>query len=198
MHAVEAPYPSIPLLMRAVRRTRLLRGIKQSHLAELLGVAQASISKWESGLHAPAPDKLEALAGFVATPPQNPSDAILKRLVEQSALPMHLVCDATHRLFAASHPRRARWLLPEHASVPMWPFATPEIRRAEETLASIGWSERADSAVFFETGGSDHPVVPIEASTVLWERLPLADHGFARLVTTLGTSEAPPEAALPI
>ena len=198
MHAVDAPYPSIPLLMRAVRRTRLLSGIKQSHLAELLGVGQASVSKWESGLHVPAPDMLEALARFVATPPQNPSDTILKRLVEQSSRQMHLVCDTTHRLFAASPPRRARWRLSERSGVPMWPFATPEIRRAEEKLATIGWTERPNAAVFFKTGGSDHPVVSIEASTILWERLPLADHGFARLVTTLGPAEVPSAPALPI
>lgn len=189
-------YPSIPSLMRAVRRTRLLRGMKQSHLAELLSVGQASISKWESGRHCPAPEFLDALARFVAYPPENPSDAILKRLVEHSTRQIHLVCDATHRLFAASQPRRSRWRLHENSGVPMWPYATPEIRAAEGMLASIGWSERPDSAVVFKTGASSHPVVSIDRGIVLWERLPLAEHGWARLVTTLDPAEAPPETAL--
>jgi transcriptional regulator with XRE-family HTH domain len=198
MHIQGPLYPSIPLLMRAVRRTRLLSGMKQSHLAELLGVGQASVSKWESGRHVPAPEILDRLARFVAEPPQTPSDAILKRLVEQSARPMHLICDATHRLLAASQPRRSRWRLADNSGVPMWPYATPEIRQAEETLASIGWTERADSAVFFETSGSAHPVVSIDPSTVLWERLHIGDHGWARLVTTLGPAELPPATARPV
>jgi transcriptional regulator with XRE-family HTH domain len=151
--------------------------MKQSHLAELLGVGQASVSKWEGGRHIPAPDMLDALARFVAAPPQKPSDAILKRLVEQSARPIHLICDATHRLLAASRPRRAHWRLPEISGEPMWPFATPEIRRAEENLASIGWEERPDNAVIFETSGRLDPLVPIEPSTILRERLPVGDHG---------------------
>jgi transcriptional regulator with XRE-family HTH domain len=198
MQTQDCHYPSIPSLMRAVRRTRLLRGMKQSHLAELLGVGQASVSKWEGGRHIPAPEMLDALARFVAASPQKNSDAILKRLVEQSARPMHLICDTTHRLFAASRPRCAHWRLAENSAEPMWPFATPEIRQAEEMLGSIGWTERADSAVVFETSGQAHPLVPIEPGTVLWERLPLGDHGWARLVTTLDPAELPPETARPI
>jgi hypothetical protein len=69
---------------------------------------------------------------------------------------------------------------------------------AEEILASIGWAERPDSAVIFETSGRVDPLVPIEPSTILWERLPVGDHGWARLVTTLGPAELPPESARPI
>lgn len=38
---------------RALRRFRRLNAIKQGHFAELLGVSQASVSRWESGTHEP-------------------------------------------------------------------------------------------------------------------------------------------------
>jgi transcriptional regulator with XRE-family HTH domain len=184
-------YPSISALMRAVRRTRLLRGMKQSHLAEMLGVGQSSVSKWESGLHLPAEDMIDALARFVANPPGEPSDTILKRLVEQSSCPVHLVCDETHRLLAASRPRRSQWRLSSGTDEPMWRYATDEIRRAEGLLAAVGWRDSADAAVVFTTSGRDDPVVPIEPGTVLWERIPIGDHRCGRLVTTLLPTELP-------
>lgn len=191
-------YPSIPSLMRAVKRARLLRGMKQSHLAEILGVGQSSVSKWESGLHLPPEDLIDALARFAACLPDTHSDAILKRLVEQSSSSMHLVCDDTHRLLAASRPRRLQWRLTEGADEPMWPYATDEIRLAEEQLSSLGWRDSPDGAVFFVTSASSDPVVPIIRGTVLWERIPIGDHRFGRLVTTLRPEEAPPGNALPL
>lgn len=191
-------YPSVPALMRAVRRTRALRGMKQSHLAELLGVGQSSVSKWESGTHVPPGNILDTLAAFVTEAPGTPSDAILKRLVEQSSREVHLVCDVTHRLLAASPSRRAEWHLPSGSGGPMWRYATPEIRRAEALLPEFGWSERSGMAVLFATSEGSDPVVPIRPGKVLWERLPIGDHGWARLVTTLGPTELPPDNAVEV
>lgn len=189
-------YPSVAVLMRAVRSARMLRRMKQSHLAELLGVTQSSLSRWESGRHRPPHDALDALARFASAVPDDTSGAILKRLVEQSGRAIHLVCDATHRLLAASPARRAEWHLAEDGiGEPMWRYATPEIRRAEQQLGALGWFERGDVAVFFATSGRPGPLVSIRPGTVLWERLPVGGSGWGRLVTTLDPTEAPPDNA---
>lgn len=186
-------YPSVPALMRAVRRTRVLREMKQSHLAELLGVTQSSLSRWESGRHMPPAEALDALARFIAAVPNEAPGAILKRLVEQSARAIHLVCDTTHRLLAASPARRAEWRLPGGGiGEPLWRYATPEIRHAEEQLGESGWFERDDAAVFFATSGRPGPQVWIQPSTVLWERVPVGGSSWARLVTTLDPAEPLP------
>lgn len=194
-----SPYPSVPALLGAVRRTRMLRRMKQSHLAELLGVTQSSLSRWEGGKHTPPPAALDALARFVAAEPDEVSGRILTRLVEQSARPIHLVCDTTHRLIAASAARRAEWRLPGGGiGEPLWRYATPEIRRAEGRLEAFGWFERNDVAVFFDTSGRPGPHMWIRPSTVLWERVAVGSSNWARLVTTLDPVEALPDNAAPV
>ncbi|WP_422087597.1 helix-turn-helix domain-containing protein [Variovorax sp.] len=61
--------PNHPGLGTALRRMRLLRSIKQTHFAQLMGVNQATVSRWERG----------QLALSAAQ-----QDAALKRLVEST------------------------------------------------------------------------------------------------------------------
>ncbi|MCA1490988.1 helix-turn-helix transcriptional regulator [Ensifer sp. NBAIM29] len=169
---------------RMLRRLRLLRGMKQSHVAELLNVTQATVSRWEAGLLRPSERQQIALERVFAELAPS-ADAALKRLVETSSVRLHLICDLSHRLLAASPLRRWEWRR-EMLGMQMFRYASEEIRSAESALESLGWYESGTASLVVETGPNGRDDVPIAAGQVLWERIPLADGAMARLVTTLG------------
>jgi transcriptional regulator with XRE-family HTH domain len=170
----------------ALKRWRRWRGVKQSHAAELLGVTQATVSRWEHGHHTPTAAETRRLARLLQAPLDSAGDAALRRLVETSALPVHLVCDLSHRLLAASAPRYREWGTPaaELRGVSLWPFATDEIRDAEKCLCDLGWYDSVAPEIRFWTGANDSPVVPITPGTLHWDRLQLSDGTLARLVSS--------------
>jgi transcriptional regulator with XRE-family HTH domain len=179
---------------RSLRRWRRLRGIKQSHAAELFGVTQATLSRWERG-QARIPEAAGArLSRLLAAPLDSAADAALRRLVESSALPVHLICDLSHRLLAASPARLASWTADaaDLRGESLWRFATDEIRAAESRLGEFGWYEEGTAQLHFWTDANDSRIVPIEPGILLWERLQLSDGTLARLVTSL---EGAPAAA---
>lgn len=180
------PATAVSELLRAVRLARLMRGVKQSHLAELLSVTQATLSRWERGTHLPDPAHEVALRRWLDTAGNSGADAALKRLVESSAQPVHLIRDGTHQLLAASAPREAAWRATANdlQGQSMWRFASSEIEAVEARLGEIGWFDGI-SAIAFQTGGNTDPLVPIMPGRVLWERIRLQDGTEARLVTTL-------------
>lgn len=173
---------------RILRRWRRLRGIKQSHAAELIGVTQATVSRWELGQHQPTEAEARRLAGLLQAPLDSAGDAALRRLVESSALPVHLICDLSHRLLAASPARFREWRAGagDLHGVSLWRFATDEIRAAEARLGELGWYEEGQSSVTLWTGGNRSDVVRIKPGPLLWERLQLSDGTLARLVTSVG------------
>ena len=179
---------------RALRRWRRLRGIKQTHAAELFGVTQATLSRWERGqLRIPEPTTRE-LARRLGAPLDSSADAGLRRLVESSTLPVLLVCDLTHRLLAASPAHYAAWRASpaELRGESLWRFASDEIRTAESRLGELGWYDEGIPQLRFWTGANGDPLVPIEPGILLWERLQLSDGTLARLVTSLPhVSQAP-------
>jgi transcriptional regulator with XRE-family HTH domain len=175
---------SLALTLRLVRR---LRGIKQAHAAELLGVTQSTISRIENGELKPAGALRSRLLDLVFARIHPARDAALRRLVEGSAGPVHLVCDLTHRLLAASAPREREWRRAacELRGQPLWRYASEAIRAAEARLPDLGWGERDGAhALTFVTGANDLDELRIVPGVLIWERILLSDGSPARLVTS--------------
>ena len=148
---------SLALTLRPVRR---LRGIKQAHAGELLGVTQSTVRRIERGELKPAGASRNRLLDFVVARIDPSRDAALRHLVEGSASPVHLVCDFTHRLLTASGPREREWrrAANELQCQSLWRYASEGIRSAEARLPDLGWGERDGShALSFvtEANGSD-------------------------------------------
>lgn len=180
-------------LASTLRLVRRLRGIKQAHAAELLGVTQSTVSRIERGELKPVGALRNRLLDLVVARIHPARDAALRRLVEGSACPVHLVCDHTHRLLAASAPREREWrrAASELRDQPLWRYASEEIRAAEARLPDRGWGERDGThALSFVTGGNGLDEVRIVPGVLIWERILLSDGSPARLVTSL--AEAAP------
>jgi len=172
---------------RALSRWRRLRGVKQSHAAELFGVTQATLSRWERGYHRLPDEAAHKLTTLLAAPLDSAGDAGLRRLVESSALPVHLICDLTHRLLAASPQRFAEWTADasDLRGTSLWRFATDEIQQAESRLGDLGWYDEGTTELRFWTSDNHDPMVRIVPGILVWERLTLSDGTLARLVTTV-------------
>jgi transcriptional regulator with XRE-family HTH domain len=170
-----------------IRRMRLLRSMKQQHLAELLGVNQATISRWERDQLALSSEQTFKLERIFASPHHAAADAALKRLVEDCLRPVHLICDSTHRLLSASRPRQSEWRAPIGAFLgrSLFPYASAEIAAAEQSLEACGWHEGRLMSLTFDTGANGNPRLPIVAGRVTWERIMLSDGSAGRLVTTV-------------
>ncbi|SKA39930.1 hypothetical protein SAMN02745126_06284 [Enhydrobacter aerosaccus] len=125
--------------------------------------------------------------------PDGAADAALLQLVVSSRLPVHLICDATHRLLAASRPRAQAWQVsPESLhGLSLWRYASEDIQHAERQLADLGWYEPAAAPVILSTGANRYAEVPIRPSQVRWTRLRLSDGSYARLVETMHSGSEP-------
>jgi hypothetical protein len=114
--------------------------------------------------------------------------------------PVHLICDLSHRLLAASPARLATWSADaaELRGRSLWRYATDEIRSAEGQLGELGWYDDGTARLSFWTGSNDSPVVPIDPGILVWERLQLSDGTLARLVTSVATGVVPTETKTPL
>lgn len=171
-----------------LKRWRALHRVKQSHAAELFGVAQSTISRWEAGLQQMSPAERATAERLLAARLDSAGDHALARLIAGNAGRMHLVCDLTHRLLASSPARAAEFSQPLSTllGTSLWRYATPEIVRMEAALDPLGWHDRAGPpSVEFDTGANASRVVPIRGSRCRWTRLTLSDGSAVRLVETL-------------
>lgn len=179
---------SLALTLRLARR---MRGMKQAHAAELLGVTQSTVSRIERGDLKPTGMLRNRLLDLVSARIDPARDAALRRLVESSAVPLHLVCDLTHRLLAASRPREHEWrrAAAELRGQPLWKYASQAIRSAEMRLPDLGWGERDGAHAFaFVTGANGLDELRIVPGVQIWERILLSDGSSARLVTSQAQS----------
>jgi transcriptional regulator with XRE-family HTH domain len=180
-----------PALGTALRRWRVLHRVKQAHAAELFGVAQSTISRWESGRQAMEREEQAKVEAVVGARLDAAADRVLATLIGESPRAVHLICDLTHRLLACSAPRAKQFRVPESDLIgrSLWRFATRELVAMEGTLADRGWYERlAPPPVEFDTGHNRSQIVPIRQSRCRWTRLLLSDGTPARLVETLTPS----------
>lgn len=177
------PLPDFGLRLRRQRR---LIGMKQSHVAEMAGVCQTTVSRWEAGVI--EPDRGLAERVLRALGPCASADPALRRMVGSSRLPMHLVTDADHRLIAVSPERAAEWGVPgdDYLGRSLWPFATPAITSAEHQLAGRGWwNDPTPEPMRVHVEAARSGALRIAAGLMLWERLWLSDGTPARLCTTV-------------
>lgn len=173
---------------RALRRGRLARGMKQSHVAELLGVSQTTVSRWEGGQLQPSQAQGVRLRAILQMSPYRAShDAALRGLVEGSSQAVHLVCDRTHRLLAASSARWTQWRLDRSdlSGACMLAFGSDEILAADAGLRDLGWYDGQLCELEVQTGANRSRDVPIAPGRFVWRQVLLSDGAVARLTTAL-------------
>jgi transcriptional regulator with XRE-family HTH domain len=168
--------------------------IKQTHAAELFGVSQSTISRWEAGLQQMEWAERRRVAHALSARLDSAADHALARLVRGNPLPVHLICDLTHRLLACSPTRAAQFSVPvsELLGRSLWRYSTQQIARQEAQLDTLGWRDAvAPPSLAFATGANDSATVTIRPSVCRWTRLMLSDGTAARLVETLAASPDP-------
>ena len=171
-----------------LRRWRLLHRVKQEYAAELFGVNQSTISRWEMGRQSMEPRELAKVEAVVSARLDASADHILAALVSESPRVVHLMCDLTHRLLACSSARTAEFGVPESELIgrSLWPYATAELTAEEKELADQGWYDRpAPPPLEIDTSENCSTIVPIWRSRCRWTRLLLSDGTPVRLVETL-------------
>lgn len=168
-----------------LRQWRRMADIKQQRLADILGVTQATISRWEKGGQHPSPFQYRLLHDMMTRNRNLRLDHAITRLVKQSRQRVHLIEDRSHRLLCSSLPRQREWQRDDNELLgqSLWRFATREIAAAEKSLHHMGWHEGQADHVLFANSARDGGPMRIIDQYILWERFYLADGRAVRLTT---------------
>lgn len=179
--SLDLPFENLGAQLRSWRR---LRGVKQAALADRLSVTQSTLSRWEAGRTEPPDIKKSAIRDLLRARPSGAQDFALRRLVETSGLAVHLVCDTTHELLAASRAREGQWRISasDLAGRSLWRFRTEAFELAEHRLKALGWFDCAAGEFHVETERRVFEELTIEAGPVTCTRHSLSDGRYARLV----------------
>ncbi|WP_281173914.1 helix-turn-helix transcriptional regulator [Afifella pfennigii] len=175
------------MLGPALRSWRALHRVKQAHAAEILGVSQAQVSRWESGTQRPNERQARALAELLSARLSSAADMRLARFVTEASTPIHLVCDISHKLLAYSKARAKEFRAPasDIEGMSLWASASEEIVGAERRLGELGWYDAVAPVLEFETDHHVTEVIDIPRARFAWTRFRLSDGRHVRLVETL-------------
>ena len=186
--------PAPSQLGAALRLARRVRGMKQSHAAEYLGIGQPAVSRIERGEVEPGRRLRSRILDLVTARLHPARDAGVRRLIEHAGSAVHLICDATHRLLAASPAREVEWQrsFDDLRGCSLWHHASTEIRAAEAMLPELGWGEEGGvHTLAFTTGVNRSKGLRIAAGLLTWDRIILADGSAARIVTRSSAEPVP-------
>lgn len=56
------------MMLTEIKKARLIKGLQQQEVAELLGVSKVSVSKWENGKMLPKAKRLQEVADVYGVP----------------------------------------------------------------------------------------------------------------------------------
>jgi len=178
-----------------LRRLRRVREIKQGHFADLIGVSQGTVSKWETGEARPSSKQIERIIQIFTQEPAVTKDAWLRRLVMHSDRQVHVMTDASHQLLAASQPRINEWQRDyvDVASLPLSASLPDDIAAAETWLLEHDHPTVCLTPLVVAIDGRKGGPFDIDPGLLLWERLLLSDGTWVRLVTNISEHEIPTE-----
>ena len=168
-----------------LKQLRVSANVKQTHLAEIMRVSQSTVSKWETGATAPTKGQYFAILSFLSGPVSSVRDSWLTRLVASSKDPIHLICDQSHTLFAASETRVDEWKrsMAEVSRVPLCIDLPEDILSAEKQYQRNFKGLTASVSFVVRTEGRSEGLYAIKPALMLWERLQLTDGRVVRLVS---------------
>jgi transcriptional regulator with XRE-family HTH domain len=179
-----------------IRRFRRFRALKQSALAEMIGVDQATVSRWESGRQVPDLGMQRRLRDMIRTPDSR-EEELLKHSIN-AGLGYTVLCDenriirAVSRSFCDAHQISQNDAIGKSSE----PVFTPEVDRLHHISVEQGFFDGDVASIvivgrYHALGGAWRN----RCGIVSWTPVPLTDGRILRRVDRIQLSEEQYEAA---